>query len=36
MRDVPLKRTRMVAASLRGDGTRDEPVWFEEVGDVPL
>jgi hypothetical protein len=35
MRDVPLKRSRMVAASLRGDGTRDEPVWFEEVGDVP-
>lgn len=34
MRDVPLKRTRAVTASLRGNGTRDEPVWLPECGDV--
>lgn len=34
MRDVPVKRTRAVTASLRGDGTRDEPVWVQECGDV--
>lgn len=34
MRDVPVRRTRAVTASLRGDGTRDEPVWLPECGDV--
>jgi hypothetical protein len=34
MRDVPVKRTRAVTVSLRSDGTRDEPVWLAECGDV--
>lgn len=34
MRDVPVKRTRAVTVSLRSDGTRDEPVWCREAGDV--
>lgn len=35
MRDVPLKRTQAVHASLRGDGSRDEPIWSDHWGDVP-
>jgi len=34
MRDVPVRRTRAVTASLRADGTRDEPIWGEHWGDV--
>jgi hypothetical protein len=34
MKDVPLKRTKAVHASLRGDGSRDEPIWGEHWGDI--
>lgn len=31
---VPIVRTRAVFASVRKDGTRDEPVWRFDAGDV--
>jgi hypothetical protein len=34
MRGVPAQSTRAVFATLRADGTRDEPVWFEPAGDI--
>lgn len=34
MEGVPAMRTRAVFATLRPDGTRDEPVWCRECGDV--
>jgi len=34
MRGVPTHSTRAVFATLRTDGTRDEPVWAVEAGDV--
>lgn len=34
MRDTPVHRTDAVFATLRPDGSRDEPVWLPEYGDV--
>lgn len=31
----PVHRTRAVFATLRADGSRDEPVWIDEAGDLP-
>jgi hypothetical protein len=33
MQGVPIKRSRAVFASVRDDGTRDEPVYFPAAGD---
>ena len=35
MHGIAIKRTRAVFASVRRDGSRDEPVWIPECGDVP-
>jgi hypothetical protein len=34
MKGIPAQSTRAVFATLRADGTRDEPVWAFEAGDV--
>jgi hypothetical protein len=34
MQGIPAQSTRAVFATLRADGTRDEPVWAFEAGDV--
>ncbi len=31
---VPIVRTKAVFASVRKDGSRDDPVWYVEAGDV--
>jgi hypothetical protein len=35
MRGVPAESTRAVFATVRADGTRDEPQWFANAGDIP-
>lgn len=34
MKGIGVRRTCAVTASLREDGTRDEPVWLPECGDI--
>jgi hypothetical protein len=34
MRGVPAESTRAVFATVRADGTRDDPVWYEPAGDI--
>jgi hypothetical protein len=34
MRSVPVERTQAVFATVRADGTRDEPQWFTNAGDM--
>lgn len=35
MAGYPVHRTQAVFATLRADGTRDEPLWIPEAGDLP-
>lgn len=34
MKGIGVRRTRAVMASLREDGTQDEPMWLPECGDI--